>query len=95
MPKAFFIVRAVVAAPLREKFDHWYATDHMPAAHAAFKSEKCWRFWSAREPGVHYAVYRFADWRLPTRRSTQRPSRRWSPISTARGRPASPAPAML
>ena len=61
MPKAFFIVRAVVAAPLREKFDHWYATDQSRLAHAAFKSEKCWRFWSAREPGVHYAVYRFAD----------------------------------
>jgi hypothetical protein len=61
MHKAFFIVRAVVAAPLREKFDYWYSTDLMPSARVAFKSEKCWRFWSAREPGVHYAVYRFAD----------------------------------
>ena len=61
MSRAYFIVRAVVAEPLREKFDHWYATDHLPSAHAAFKSEKCWRFWSAREPGVHYAIYRFAD----------------------------------
>ena len=61
MSRAYFIVRAVVAAPLRERFDHWYATDHMPSAHAAFNSEKCWRLWSAREPGVHYAVYRFAD----------------------------------
>ena len=61
MSRAYFIVRAVVAEPLREKFDHWYSTDHMPSAHAAFKSEKCWRLWSVREPGVHYAVYRFAD----------------------------------
>ncbi len=41
MSRAYFIVRAVVAEPLREKFDHWYAIDHMPSAHAAFKSEKC------------------------------------------------------
>jgi hypothetical protein len=32
MPTTFFLVRAVVAAQLREKFDHWYATDHLPWA---------------------------------------------------------------
>jgi len=26
-----------------------------------FKAEKCWRFWSAVESGVHYAVYQFPD----------------------------------
>jgi hypothetical protein len=26
-----------------------------------FKAEKCWRFWSAVDQGVHYAVYQFAD----------------------------------
>lgn len=61
MPRVYFVVRAVVAAPLREKFDHWYATDHLPWALAEFKAEKAWRFWSATEAGVHYAVYRFAD----------------------------------
>jgi hypothetical protein len=61
MPTCFFLVRAVVAAPLREKFDRWYATDHLPWAIKAFKCEKAWRFWSAAEEGVHYAVYRFAD----------------------------------
>lgn len=61
MPKACFFVRAVVDAPSREKFDHWYATDHFPQALAGLKPEKGWRFWSAREAGVHYAVYRFAD----------------------------------
>ena len=54
-------VRAVVVAPLREKFDAWYSTDHLPRAVKAFKCEKGWRFWSELEPGVHYAVYRFAD----------------------------------
>jgi hypothetical protein len=61
MPKAFFMVRAVVAENLREKFDHWYSTDHLPWAFKIFQCEKAWRFWSEVEEGVHYAVYRFAD----------------------------------
>jgi hypothetical protein len=61
MPHAFFMVRAVVEEPLREKFDRRYASHHLPMALAAFKAEKAWRFWSAAETGVHYAVYRFAD----------------------------------
>ncbi len=61
MSKALFVVRAVVEEPLREKFDHWYATDHLPGAMAAFRAEKAWRFWSTVDAGVHYAVYQFAD----------------------------------
>jgi DNA-nicking Smr family endonuclease len=61
MPDAYFMVRAVVEKPLRQKFDQWYASHHLPMALAAFKAEKAWRFWSAAEAGVHYAVYRFAD----------------------------------
>jgi hypothetical protein len=61
MPTTFFLVRAVVVAPLREKFDHWYSTDHLPWAIKIFKCEKAWRFWSELEPGVHTAVYRFTD----------------------------------
>ena len=61
MPKSLFIVRAVIAAPLRTKFDHWYSTDHLPWAIRVFKCEKAWRFWSETEQGVHYAVYQFAD----------------------------------
>ncbi len=61
MPKTIFLVRAVVAPSLRDKFDHWYSTDHLPWAMRAFKCEKAWRFWSTVEEGVHYAVYRFAD----------------------------------
>jgi hypothetical protein len=61
MPKAFFTVRSVVEEPLRQKFDHWYSTRHLPMALNDFKAEKCWRFWSAPDPGVHYAVYQFPD----------------------------------
>lgn len=61
MPTTFFLVRAVVAPHLRDKFDRWYATDHLPRALKDFKAEKCWRFWSEVDEGVHYAVYQFAD----------------------------------
>jgi len=61
MPATHFIVRAVVAPELRDKFDHWYATDHLPWACRAFKCDKAWRALSTVEEGVHYAVYRFAD----------------------------------
>lgn len=61
MPKVYFRVRAVVEEPLRQKFDQWYASHHLPMARAAFKAEKAWRFWSAAEAGVHCAVYRFAN----------------------------------
>ena len=61
MAKSLFLVRAVVAAPLRDKFDHWYSSDHLPWAIKVFKCEKAWRFWSEIEQGVHYAVYQFTD----------------------------------
>jgi hypothetical protein len=61
MPKAYFMVRAVVEAPLRQKFDQWYSSHHLPMALADFKAEQAWRFWSTVDPGVHYAVYQFAD----------------------------------
>lgn len=61
MPETCFIVRAVVAPALREGFDAWYSTDHLPWAIKVFKCDKAWRFWSEVEEGVHYAVYRFAD----------------------------------
>jgi hypothetical protein len=61
MPTTFFLVRAVVAPELREKFDRWYSASHLPWAIKVFKCEKAWRFWSETEPGVHYAVYKFAD----------------------------------
>jgi len=61
MPTTFFLVRAVVAPQLRDKFDRWYAADHLPWACRIFKCETAWRGWSTVEAGVHYAVYRFAD----------------------------------
>jgi hypothetical protein len=61
MPKSFFLVRAVVTPDLRDVFEHWYSTDHLPLALQVFKCEKAWRFWSEVEEGVHYAVYQFAD----------------------------------
>ncbi len=60
MPPTYFLVRAVVAPDLRERFDHWYSADHLPWALQVFKCDKAWRFWSEVEEGVHYAVYRFA-----------------------------------
>jgi hypothetical protein len=39
-----FLARAVVSAPLHEKFEHWYATDHLLWAMKAFQCEKAWRF---------------------------------------------------
>jgi hypothetical protein len=33
----------------------------LPEALAGLRPEKGWRFWSAREAGVHHAVYRLAD----------------------------------
>ena len=43
-----FLVRAVVAENLRDKFDHWYSTDHLPWTMKVFKCQKAWRFWSGQ-----------------------------------------------
>ena len=94
VPKSFFLVRAVVVAPLRDKFDHWYSTDHLPLALKVFKCEKAWRFWSEVEEGMHYAVYQFADKPALDAALARTVSRPWSPISTPPGRRASPAPAI-
>ena len=40
MPTTFFLVRAVVTEPLRDKFDAWYSTDHLPWACRIFKRER-------------------------------------------------------
>ena len=48
-----------------------------------FKAEKCWRFWSTADAGVHYAVYQFADMaKLDAAMKDREPSRRLSPTST-------------
>lgn len=62
MPAAIFIVRATVTDPAkRAAFDTWYATEHLPDAIKSFGVKRAWRLWSASEPSVHVAMYRFDD----------------------------------
>ena len=49
MPKAFFMVRAVVADLAdRPAFDTWYEKEHLPDALAAFGVAHAWRCWAGR-----------------------------------------------
>jgi hypothetical protein len=63
MAKAYLAVRAEVPEADRAKFDHWYATDHLPWALRVFKARRAWRCWSKSDPpsgfGVHVAFYEF------------------------------------
>ncbi|HJS39046.1 MAG TPA: hypothetical protein VJ789_13070 [Burkholderiales bacterium] len=59
---ASFIVRAqVVDASVKEAFDRWYQSEHLPDAVKAFGARRAWRGWSEADPSVHYAVYEFDD----------------------------------
>jgi hypothetical protein len=58
---AYLVVRAVVANPAdRAAFDHWYRSEHLPDALKAFNARSAMRGWSAGDPSVHTAFYRFA-----------------------------------
>ena len=58
--KAVFLVRSVVAdESLRERFDQWYSTEHLPLAISTLGADKGWRAWSKTDPSVHYAAYHF------------------------------------
>jgi hypothetical protein len=59
MAKALIAVRAEVPAAERDRFDHWYATDHLPWAMRDFGARRAWRCWSRDNPGVHLAFYEF------------------------------------
>ena len=59
MAKAYLGVRAVVPEAERARFDHWYATDHLPWALRAFAARRAWRCWSRSDPAVHVAFYEF------------------------------------
>jgi len=61
MPLAYVAVRAEVPAGDRERFDHWYATDHLPWALRAFGARRAWRCWTRIDPAVHVALYEFAS----------------------------------
>jgi len=79
MPKAYFLVRSVVEPPLRQRFDQWYSSHHLPMALSEFKCEKCWRFWSALDAGVHYGRISSPIWRGSMRRSIPTALKCWSP----------------
>ncbi len=59
MAKAYLAVRAEVPEAERARFDHWYATDHLPWALKAFGARRAWRAWSQSDPAVHVAFYEF------------------------------------
>ena len=59
MPKAYLAVRAEVPEAERDRFDHWYETDHLPWAWRALGARRAWRCWSRSNPGVHVAYYEF------------------------------------
>ena len=62
MATAHLIVRATLADPAdRQKFDHWYQTEHLPDAVKGFTARRAWRSWSKTSPLVHIAFYEFAD----------------------------------
>ena len=57
---AYLIVRAEVEKEAdRQPFDQWYQDEHMPQATGLFKALDSRRGWSAVDPSVHFAFYRF------------------------------------
>lgn len=58
---AYLIVRAEVPAADRDKFEHWYETEHLPDAKKAFQAQSAKRGWSSIEPLTHLAFYEFPD----------------------------------
>ncbi len=61
MAKAYLAVRATVPEADRPRFEHWYATDHLPWAKRVFAAERAWRCWSKTDPSLHIAFYEFAS----------------------------------
>jgi hypothetical protein len=59
MATAYIAVRAEVPEAERARFDHWYATDHLPWALREFRALRAWRCWSRSDPAVHVAFYEF------------------------------------
>ena len=51
----------VVDASIKDAFDRWYETEHLPDAMKAFGAQRAWRGWSEVDPSMHYAVYEFDD----------------------------------
>ena len=62
MAKSCLVVRAEVTEQAnRDRFDHWYETDHLPLALKTFGARRAWRCWSRTDPAIHYAFYEFDD----------------------------------
>jgi hypothetical protein len=59
MAKAYLAVRAEVPEADRARFEHWYATDHLPWASRVFGARRAWRCWSQTDPSLHIAFYEF------------------------------------
>jgi hypothetical protein len=59
MARALLAVRAEVPEAERERFDHWYETDHLPWALRVFGKRRAWRCWSRTDPALHVAFYEF------------------------------------
>jgi len=58
---AYLIVRAEVDPSVRDDFDVWYQTEHLPQALVAFDALSAKRGWSSVEADVHIAFYEFHD----------------------------------
>ena len=58
---AFLIVRAEVDPSVRQAFDAWYRSEHLPDAVEAFGAMGAWRGWSGLDDNVHMAFYEFAE----------------------------------
>ena len=58
---AYLIVRAEVDSSVRDAFDTWYESEHLPDALKAFNALSAKRGWSSVEANVHIAFYEFAD----------------------------------
>jgi hypothetical protein len=60
---AWVAVWAEVPTADRERFDHWYETDHLPWALRVFAARRAWRCWSRSASSgalcVHVAFYEF------------------------------------
>jgi hypothetical protein len=59
MATAYLAVRAEVPEAERARFEHWYATDHLPWALRVFGARRGWRCWSRSDPALHIAFYEF------------------------------------
>lgn len=55
------MVRARVEPAVRDRFDTWYETEHLPDAARIFGAARARRGWSRDEESVHIALYEFPD----------------------------------